>query len=139
MIWHRHLAPTIWVFHLGFSLGIVVVPKEQYFEESFLSVKLEQLYGRGWPEWNITLDAPRPNDTKTDSLRDLIRHLRNAAGHGSLTYTGDPDSRHMREVRIRIEDKYPGDSEFNWRSEIGAEDLYQFCLRFTEYIDESIG
>ena len=45
-------------------LGIVVVPKAQYFEESFLSVRLEKLYKCCWPEWDITLDEPRGKTRK---------------------------------------------------------------------------
>ena len=120
-------------------LGIVVVPKEQYFEESFLSVRLDKLYKCCWPKWDITLDEPRGKDLKTETLKELIRHLRNAAAHGRFTYTGDPDSRKMEEVTIRVEDKYPRTKNFNWRCEIRADELYRFCIRFTEYIEGSIG
>ena len=123
-------------------LGIVVVPKEKYFEESFLCVDLNELYKQQWPKWDITFDEPKGKDRKTETLKDLIRHFRNAVAHGRFTYTGvygDPDAREISEVIVTVEDKYPGSKDFNWRCEIRADELYRFCIRFTEYIEESIG
>ena len=78
------------VTHLVNSLlGVVVVPKERYFEETFWSVSLEELTRRGWPEWCITLDEPTKSNSKTETLGDLIRHLRNAAAHGRFTFIGN--------------------------------------------------
>ena len=123
-------------------LGIVVVPKEQYFQESFLNVSLEELPQHKWPKWDITLDEPKGKDRKTETLKDLIRHLRNAAAHGRFTYMGvneDQDAQNKSEIMIRVEDKYPKSDDFNWRCEIRGDELYRFCIRFTEYMEESIG
>ena len=124
-------------------LGIVIVPKEQYFEKSFLNVSLDELRPQDkWPKWDITLDEPRKGDRKTETLKDLIRHLRNAAAHGRFTYIGvhgDPDARKINEVIVMVEDKYPRSKDFNWRCEIRADELYRFCIQFAEYIEESIG
>ena len=131
------------VTHLVNSLlGAVVLPKEQYFEESFLTVSLEELYCQHWPKWDISLDEPKGKDQKTEMLKELIRHLRNAAAHGRFTYIGiygDSDARNLEEILIRVEDRYPKSKNFNWRCEIRADELYRFCILFTEYIEESIG
>ena len=128
------------VAHLVNSLlGVVIVPKEEYFEKEFLQVPLEELPGRPWPTWNITLDEPWKNGWKTKQLKDLIWHLRNAAAHGRFRFTGDPESRCLVEVIIIVEDQHPDSPTLNWRAEIGGEELYQFCIRFSQYIDDSIG
>ena len=85
---------------------------------------------------------PQGKDRKTETLKDLIRHLRNAAAHGRFSYIGihrDQDARNISRVVIRVQDKYPKSDDINWRCEIRADELYRFCIRFTEYIEESIG
>ena len=76
-------------------LGIVVVPKERYFEESFWSINLEELTKRAWPKWDVTIDEPTKKGSRTETLGDLIRHLRNAAAHGRFRFSGEPDSRYL--------------------------------------------
>ena len=128
------------VTHLVNSLlGVVVVPKERYFEETFWSVSLEELTRRGWPEWCIILDEPTKSSSKTETLGDLIRHLRNAAAHGRFTFIGNADSRYLSEVGLRVEDAPPRVQSSNWRAEISGSDLYQFCFFLADYIDDSIG
>ena len=120
-------------------LGIVVVPKERYFEESFWSIGLEELTRRGWPKWDITIDEPTKKSSNTVTLGDLIRHLRNATVHGRFRFGGEPDSRHISEVKLIVEDAPPKARNPNWRAEISGNDLFQFCLLLADYIDDSIG
>lgn len=120
-------------------LGIVVVPKERYFEESFWSTNLEELTRRGWPKWDVTIDEPTKEGSNTETLGDLIRHLRNAAAHGRFRFGGEPDSRNLSEVSLIVEDAPSRDLNPNWRAEIAGDDLFQFCLLLTDYIDDSIG
>jgi hypothetical protein len=128
------------VTHLVNSLlGIVVVPKERYFEESFWSISLEELTRRGWPKWDVTIDDPPEGGSKTETLGHLIRRLRNAAAHGRFRFGGEPDSRQLSEVRLIVEDGPSRSRNPNWRAEIEGNDLFQFCLLLAEYIDESIG
>ena len=98
------------VTHLVNSLlGIVVVPKERYFEETFWAIGLDELAGRGWPGWNVSLDdSPRG---KTKTLGDLIWHFRNASAHGRFSFTGEPESRYLSEVGLVVEDGPPEVSE----------------------------
>ena len=120
-------------------LGIVIVPKERYFEESFWSINLEELTRRGWPKWDVTIDEPTKKGSKTLTLGDLIRHLRNATAHGRFTFGGESDSRHISEVKLIVEDAPSRNRNPNWRAEIAGNDLFQFCLMLAEYIDDSIG
>ena len=120
-------------------LGIVVVPKERYFEESFWSINLEELTKRAWPKWDVTIDEPTKKGSRTETLGDLIRHLRNAAAHGRFRFGGEPDSRYLSEVGLIVEDAPSRDRKPNWRAEIAGDDLYQFCLLLADYIDDSIG
>lgn len=127
------------VTHLVNSLlGIVVVPKERYDSASFWSISLTELGQRGWPTWNITMDTPLGNKPKTENLGNLITHLRNAAAHGRFTFGGDSNSRYLSDVELIVEDAPALGQPSNWMAEIGGPDLYQFCLRLADYIEESI-
>ena len=129
------------VTHLVNSLlGIIVVPKERYCEETFWSINLEELARQGWPKWDITIDRPTKGGSRTETLGHLIRHLRNAAAHGRFRFGGKPDSRNLAEVRLIVEDApSSGVGNADWRAEIGGDDLFLFCLMLTDYIDDSIG
>ena len=109
-------------------LGIVIIPEQNYSSESFMSITLEELcVNRGWPKWNITLDNPRSGKSKTETLGDLMWHLRNATAHGRFTFGGEPDSRQLSEVVLVVEDVPLGSQTPNWRAYIGGSELYQFC------------
>ncbi len=89
----------------------------------------------GWPTWTITRDSDKK---PTEKLADLLRHVRNSVAHGRLTFTSD--SRSVEEVAIIVEDKKrPTDPEPYWSARIEAKDLRSFCLRFLNFIDETIG
>ena len=110
-------------------LGLIVLPREQYFEKDIWKVKLDTLIHQGWPEWNITLG-------NADNLGDLIRHIRNATAHGRITFSSD--SRHLSEVMLVVEDANRRSKGPYWRAEISGEDLYLFCIRFAECIEEAL-
>lgn len=60
---------------------------------------MQQLYADGWPVWNTTLG-------KTNTLYQLIRHVRNALGHRRVTFSSD--SRVLSEVHLHFADRSPG-------------------------------
>ena len=128
------------VTHLVNSLlGIIVVPEQRYSKKPFWSITLVELHNElGWPEWKITLDEPNQERPKTETLGTLMWHLRNATAHGHFRFFGEPDSRHLSEVGLIVEDKPLGAREFNWRAEITGPELYEFCLRLADHIEESI-
>lgn len=102
-------------------------------------VTLEKLLIDGdWPKWTITLDVPNPGKPKTETLGNLVWHLRNAAAHGHSEFTGEPDSRDLSEVGLIVHDAPGEGQEPNWRAEIGGPELYQFCLLLADYIERSI-
>ena len=126
------------VTHLVNSmLGIVVVPHQHYSKMAFWSVTLKELLiDEGWPEWDITLDVPKPG--KTNTLGHLEWHLRNAAAHGRVEFIGEQDSRNLSEVGLIVHDA-PGECQGpNWQAEIGGPELYRFCLLLAERIEVSI-
>ena len=122
-------------------LGIVVVPRERCLKKLSLSKTLKELYDQGWPRWNIPCGLPdcktceKCKDTIT--LDDLIKHLRNATAHGHFDFVGNPfgegpDSRHLDKVQLVVRDK-------RWCAQVTGPHLYQFCLRFCEHIEDSLG
>ena len=127
------------VTHLVNSLlGIVVVPKQRYCKAEFLSLPLEEIYRDGWPRWDITLDEPKGNQGKTEILERLITHLRNAAAHGRFSFHGDPDSRNLKEVWLVVEDRPGEKSKTNWLANIRGDELFGFCIRLCDHIEDSV-
>ena len=123
------------VTHLVISLlGLVVLPREQYLEKSIWDAKLAELTNQGWPEWSIILDEDK---RKTETLGELVRHIRNATAHGLITFSSD--SRYLSEVVIKVADRESRNKAPYWRAEIGGKELYKFCLKFSEYIEGTIG
>lgn len=118
-------------------LGLVVVPQAKELNASTQQTRLGELKCKGWPEWTITPEG------KTETLGDLIRHIRNGAAHGHIAFSGEPKSRDLSEVMLLVEDgptpKKGKPWKANWRGEIRGDDLYSFCLRFAEYVEETVG
>ena len=102
-------------------LGLVILPRESYFELHNDEAKLMDLISIGWPEWNITKG-------KADTLEELTRHIRNAAAHGCIIFSSG--SRRLDEVTITIEDSPNMGKSINWRATIKGDQLYEFCLKF---------
>ena len=111
-------------------LGLVVLPWERDLVKSVRKVRLEALHEKGWPDWSVTLG-------ETETLGCLIRHLRNAAAHGRFHFSSE--SRKLSEVLLVVEDAKSRRCAPYWRAEIGGEDLYKFCLLFSDYIEDTIG
>ena len=111
-------------------LGLVVLPWEQYFVELSDKVTLDDLQGRGWPAWHVTLGS-------CDTLGCLMNRLRNATAHGRLDFSSD--SRFLSEVMVTVEDAWPKSKEVHWRAEIRADQLYEFCIRLADHVEGTIG
>jgi hypothetical protein len=115
-------------------LGIVVIPTEKLLLPHTKHMTMLKMAHEGWPTWKITLDT---GERKTRTLADLLRHLRNAVAHGRLKFTsGCPDP---AKVYITAEDKLSKSSPINWRARIRADQLRTFCLKFLDFIDDSVG
>ena len=118
-------------------LGIVIVPVEWGVHDGLRQRSLKELSKDRWPKWEITLDEPKGNKSKTETLGCLIWHLRNAAAHGRFQFLQDQDSPDLHKVEIMVEDRPHPSKPINWRARILASDLYEFCLRLAKAIDES--
>jgi len=113
-------------------LGLVVIPREKLLLPHLKDMTMASMAAEGWPTWQICL-----GEAETKTLHDLVRHLRNAAAHGRLDFTSD--CRDPAEVDIIAEDMPYGSSEPNWRAHIRADQLRDFCYKFLDLIDDSMG
>lgn len=133
------------VTHLFNSLlGLIAIPWERELTGlDVLDVSLKELYGRGWPNINILLDE---YPDKTNTLKVLVRHLRNAVTHGRFRFEGiesaSADSREPSEIKVVVEDRRTVRKTrdvLRWKAEIKGEDLYQFCENFIQHIKDRVG
>ena len=122
-------------------LGFIVLPWEDHETYALVKTTLDnrlcELYRQGWPEWNITCDCPTKGQKKTKTLKQLVRHIRNAASHGRIEF--DSESRNLEEVTFLMEDAPSKEAPVNWRAEIRGDHLYTFCIRFTRALEHSLG
>jgi hypothetical protein len=77
--------PVHEVTQLALSLlGLIVIPKEKLLLKQIDEILIADLYAKGWPQWQIILNA---GGRRTETLGRLIWHLRNAISHGALMFT----------------------------------------------------
>lgn len=115
-------------------LGLIVFPKEKLLLDETERKTVAAMASEGWPTWTITRDEGKK---PTGTLADILKHLRNAVAHGRLTFTSD--SRRLEEVEIIVEDKEKReDLEPYWCAQIEATGLRTFCLRFLDFIEDTI-
>ena len=107
-------------------LGLVVFPWERHFKTRMDDVPLDDLYKEGWPQWNIAVGS-------SGTLSELVRPLRNATAHGRLTFSSE--SRLLHEVEISFWDCQWGAAP-HWEASINGSDLHEFCLRFTDLVED---
>lgn len=89
---------------------------------------LEDLHAEGWPRWNVSLGS-------ASTLKDLVHKLRNGTAHGRYRFSSN--DRDPNEVTIIVEDALKG--KVNWRAEITAEKLKDFCYRFLDVVENELG
>jgi hypothetical protein len=107
-------------------LGLVVFPFERKSHETIKELRLKKLQRDGWPHWQITLGS-------SDTLGDIIYHLRNAVAHGHITFSSD--DRDLDAVAIEVSDHKSADKPAYWRASIRAIDLKDFCYRFIDLLE----
>src|SRR6266542_851284 len=105
-------------------------PWAQGVEENIRTRRLEELGSRGWPSWDIFLG-------KSETLGDLLWHLRNSVAHRRLWFSSDSQNPH--DVSIEFTDAPSENAKPNWGARIGADDLEVFLQRFIELVDEVLG
>ena len=114
-------------------LGIVVVPWQRHTEEGEQDFELgvsQDLFHRGWPNWTFT---GKDKGRESENLKALVGNLRIAAAHGHYTFSGNPDSRYLHEVTIKVGNGAPNSSP--WSYEIRGDKLYDFCIKLSEYLE----
>jgi hypothetical protein len=136
---NNSLAPVHVVTQLTLSLlGIVVFPYERLaaLSSAIVGKTIGEMKAEGWLGWTITLDHPNKPGATTESLNDLLWHLRNSVAHGRLKFNSD--SADLADVAITAEDA-PKGAPINWRAEINGDHLREFCFRFLDFIDGVVG
>jgi len=129
-------------------LGLVVFPMARLAVQRFKELPLTDLEDLGWPKVHITLDKDSPPRTSrcasqrsswhpTTTLYDLVRHLRNSAAHGRMTFSSD--SPKPEKVEIRVEDVPPDSKTPHWKAYMTAKELRVFCEKFIELLDNTLG
>lgn len=111
-------------------LGLVVFPWAEGFDFSVRNLDYQTLTNQGWPCWSVSLGH-------SDTLGELIRHIRNAVAHRRIAFSSD--SLDSPDVEIQFEDAPSTAAAPNWRATIRADGLQQFCLRFARLVDDTIG
>ncbi len=122
---------------LNSLLGLIVVPWEKL-QMNILDDTFEGLERQGWPMPQVHMDE---YPDKTETLKVLVNHLRNAVAHGRFWFEGiephSPDSREPSNVQVVMTD---GSKKVTkWKAEINGEDLYKFCNKFIQHIENRLG
>jgi hypothetical protein len=114
-------------------LGLVVFPKERTLLKHEEGLTLEEMNSEGWPHWAMLKDEHR--DGPTTNLKILLTRIRNAICHARVRFNSD--SRSIDDVNLTIEDGPK--REPSWIASISGSDLREFCYRFIDFVDRSIG
>ena len=113
-------------------LGIVVYPWEHQGLDHLKSIEMSEIGLEGWPDQIMKLGKD-----KTATLGDLIHHLRNAVAHGRMTFSSD--DRELGQVTLTFEDRPNKGAPTNWRAQINAQQLRQFCNWLMDKIEDTVG
>jgi hypothetical protein len=108
-------------------LGLLIFPHEKGFDGSIKKLPLAQLSSKGWPQIDVTLG-------ESDTLGDVVHHMRNAAAHRRITFSSD-SSDSLQEVIITFSDKRRGDKGTTWCAQVNATDLQVFALKFIDLLE----
>ncbi len=106
------------------ALGLLLLPKEKLYD-NIPETALFQLEKEGWP-------TIRPTGGESLTLKELVRHLRNAFAHTHFEYY----SNSANEIDyLIIWDKAPQSKHKNWELQLSVKDLRLLMLRFAEKIE----
>jgi hypothetical protein len=109
-------------------LGLIIFPWEAAVLDEAKDAKLSTLAADGWPQFTFVKGG-------CENLYDLIHRLRNAVAHNHITFSSD--SRVPKEVEVTFEDWKNGQP--HWMAIVNGEDLSEFCLRFTGFVEMVVG
>ncbi len=120
-------------------LGLIAIGPNKHLFAPIESMDLDDLRARGWPIPVMGL----PKAVETQTLGDLLRHLRNGVAHARVeyfdvdTYSGG-DSTLPHEVALVIEDAPHENAPANWRTQIYADQLESLCCRLLQEVAPEI-
>ena len=113
-------------------IGLVVLPRESHYLEAAGDGNLSTLATKGWPTWTIAHDLSRRPEGASDTLADLLWHLRSTIASGQIRVTaGD---RPFADVSIYFDQQVAGGEIVTWSASISAPDLRTFCIKLAGLI-----
>jgi hypothetical protein len=113
-------------------IGLVVLPRESHYMEAVGDGTLTTLAAQGWPTWTIAHDLSRRPEGASDTLADLLWHLRSTIASGQIRMTaGD---RPFADVSIYFDQQVAGGEIVTWSASISAPDLRTFCIKLAGLI-----
>jgi hypothetical protein len=113
-------------------IGLIVLPRESHYLEAAGDATLPALAAQGWPTWAIAQDLSRRPDGASDTLGDLLWHLRSTITAGQIRMTsGD---RPFAEVSVYFDQQVAGGDIVTWSASIPAPDLRVFCVKLAGLI-----
>jgi len=113
-------------------IGLVVLPRESHYMEAVGDGNLNMLAAQGWPTWTIAHDLSRRPEGASDTLADLLWHLRSTIASGQIRMTaGDKP---FADVSIYFDQQVAGGEIVTWSASISAPDLRTFCIKLAGLI-----
>lgn len=110
-------------------LGLLVFPREQYMR-SIPDTSLRELAEQGWPNIRST-----HGELKEDTLKQLMRMLRNGIAHCNVEFIADERSA-ITGLTIWNTDKR---GHRTWEATLMIDDLRSIALKFVELMEDNGG
>ena len=82
------------------------------------------------------MDETKGNKNETETLQDLLTHIRNAAAHGRFLFLPNTDPRQLEEIWIVVEDRPSKKSKTDWRAVIKGNELFDLCIRLPDHVED---
>ena len=108
-------------------LGLLIFPKERYMD-SIPNTPLAELVSNGWPDIKTTY-----GQLQQDTLRELMRMLRNSIAHCNVEFIAETDS-----VISGIKVWNTIGRRRTWQAELSIADLRAIAFRFIELIESNV-
>jgi hypothetical protein len=114
-------------------VGLIVLPRETHYLHIAGHERLADLATRGWPTWTIVNDLSRRPGASSDTLADLLWHLRSVITSGRIrTTAGDVP---FKDVTVFFDQQVAGGGIDTWSASISAPDLRTFCMKLGELVE----
>ena len=107
-------------------LGLLVFPREHYMQ-TVPDTPLSELVERGWPDIR-----PTHGQLPQDTLRQLMRMLRNSIAHCNVEFVADQDS---EITGMKVWNTKGGHR--TWQAELTIDDLRTIAFKFVELIENN--